>query len=104
MTAEDHIAFFRAWARDIRTSSGSSADADQIEAAVTELEQLRERNALQASALEVAAETLQAAVEAERERCANIIRSKREEMPFSDQRDLCDELVAAIAEKGKTDG
>lgn len=38
---QDHVEFFRSWARDIRASSGPSADADQIEAAADEIENLR---------------------------------------------------------------
>jgi hypothetical protein len=36
------------------------------------------------------------AVEEERERCMALISSKREKLRFSDQRDICDELVAEI--------
>jgi hypothetical protein len=39
---------------------------------------------------------IEKAVKAERERCADIIKARRVDLRFSDQRDICDELIATI--------
>ncbi len=40
---KDHIEFFRTWAKDLRCAHGQSVDADQMDAAMDELERLRDR-------------------------------------------------------------